>query len=103
MDAFDNIVAIVTPKQPFYDWAKVLDADGGPQASEISPQEFTTAFLIDSVDELENAIEPYWDEVFREMLESWCAVPSLWPAGRSYEMFCIWFDVQIVDLVFDLA
>ena len=29
--------------------------------------------------------------------------PETWPRKRTYAMFLAWFDVRIVDLVFDLA
>jgi hypothetical protein len=63
----------------------------------------TSAFLVSNVDKPKEEIMRHYRSIFEEKLLGWCRLAEFWPADRSWAAFQKWFDVQIVDGVFDLA
>jgi len=43
------------------------------------------------------------EEVFVEQLASWFTDESTWPADRSFDVFCRWFDFQHHSMLVDLC
>jgi hypothetical protein len=41
--------------------------------------------------------------MFDEQLHSWHMDQRPWPRNRTLEMFLEWFDVRVVELVYDLG
>ncbi len=103
MKTINRTVITVKGKDPFVKWANSFD-DGGP-TMDINDLH-TTAFLIpDTYDEYnyENFLKKNFKTIFESELDSWMTDPSVWPRKRTYKEFKEWFDIQISDIVFDLA
>lgn len=66
-------------------------------------EELASAYLVEYEDEPERSLKRHWDWIFQESLNSWCRLPKKWPRKRTYHMFREWFEVQILDLVYDLV
>ena len=45
----------------------------------------------------------HYAEIFEEELVAWMQDEKTWPPNRDYRMFREWFDVRIVEIMFDLA
>jgi len=98
----NRMVVLIRPKEPYLAWARALD-DNGPSIDEMPPAELTSTFLIEEHDHSEQALMKYWQQFFEEMLTSWSTASEEWPSPRTDSMFREWFDIEIQDLVFDLA
>ncbi|MBN2807874.1 MAG: hypothetical protein JXR80_00070 [Deltaproteobacteria bacterium] len=103
MKTINRTIITVKVKEPFVEWANSFD-DGGPKM-EIA-NNHPTAFLIpDRYDKFnyEDFLKKNFKIIFESELDSWMVDPSVWPQKRTYKVFQEWFDVQISDMVFDLA
>jgi hypothetical protein len=83
-------------------WARGLDNDE-PGIDVMTREQLTSVYLIRESDNSERMLRRQWDWMFEEKLFSWCRDSTLWPRKRTYKVFREWFDVRLVDLVFDLA
>ena len=99
----NRTVLLVTPKQPYIDWANSFE-DGGPT---IEPDKLRhTAYLIpDNYDEYnyENWLKKNCKEIFIMELESWMMVPESYPKKMTYKVFKEWFEVRVADSVIDFG
>ena len=98
----NRIATVVKPKEPYLVWARALD-DDDPSIDSVSPAGLTSVYLIEEEEDAERALRRHWDWIFEEKLCSWHRDRQAWPRKRSYRVFREWFDVWLVDLVFDLA
>lgn len=97
-------VLVVRPRQPFVDWVLTFDDDGP-----VDPEdawESVNSFLVPEFDDPEQTME--WIEanietVFEIMLNDWVMDPEHWPEDRDWEAFGEWFDLEYVDLAWDLV
>lgn len=94
----NRTVVVVSPIEPYRQWARSLDGDE-PTIDIMAGEELTTAYLIDEND----TPEQHWEWMFEEQLISWSRLPEEWPRERTYRLFQEWFEVQSVDLVYDLG
>lgn len=65
-----------------------------------------TAFLIPEFDMTEDSrtwIREHCDTFFEIQLNEWYTDPSLWPAERGWETFSAWFEVEFIDIAWDLV
>jgi hypothetical protein len=103
MNTINRTAVIISPKQPYIDWANSFE-DSGPMLEpfEIQP----TVFLIpDKYDEynFDKYLKKKHAVIFEEELASWMTDPDVWPKSRSYKKFNEWFKVSISDMVIDLG
>ncbi len=95
-------VVMVSPRQPYRDWAAGLDDSGVVPDDEGE----RTVYLIPNFDNDDDAwefLEEVYDEIFDNELWSWHADPADWPPDRSFEMFQQWFDIEFHSVVEDLC
>jgi len=98
----NRIAAVVEPKEPFFAWARALDGDD-PSIDSLSSEDLTSVYLIDQDDNGERSLRRNWDWIFEEKLNSWHCDQQAWPRKRTFKVFREWFEVRLVDLVFDLS
>jgi hypothetical protein len=97
-------VLVVRPRQPFVDWVLTFDDDGP-----VDPEdawESVNSFLVpefDDPDQTQEWIEANIETVFEIMLNDWVMDPEHWPEDRGWETFGEWFDLEYVDLAWDLV
>jgi len=106
MKAVNRATMVVRPRQPYVDWADSLDEDDENRLTLEEHREDSTAYLIPTVEDVEEAEEilvTCWPLLFENELESWCADEDVWPADRTLEMFLDWFDVELHSNVVDIA
>ncbi len=99
----NRIAAIVTPREPYLSWVRGLDETGGPRIDDVPIEELTSLYLLEEVEDTERLLWRHWAWIFDEALSSWCSDPECWPRERTFAMFQEWFEIRLVDLVFDLA
>ena len=103
MEHLTRMALVVSPKQPYIDWANSFD-DGGPEYDPSARG--ANVYLINEVVKvagIERVVRKYWREIFEERLNAWMRDPGAWPRRRSRDMFLEWFDVQVCRMVFDLG
>jgi hypothetical protein len=98
METINRMAAVVTPLQPFLDWSESVL---GEEAKECGPEEFRTVFLIPERTDIRKSLRAVYEQIRDEMLLSSVNDPSLWPSDLSFREFRKWFDVQLVEMVFD--
>jgi hypothetical protein len=103
MPDVNRVAIIVDPKEPFYSWVRSIEPDAPIDL--IGPEDRGTVYLVevgDSFDSGEVLVEQY-ATIFEAELDSWYRDRRTWPRRRTYGMFREWFEVRLIDLVFDLS
>ena len=98
----NRIAVVVEPKEPYYAWARALD-DDEPSIDSMSRESITSVYLIDEAENAEKSLRQNWEWIFEEKLISWHRDREAWPDKRTYTSFRDWFEVRLIDLVFDLS
>ena len=96
---------LLTPKQPYRDWANSIDTDG-PRFEDTEDYENDTRplFLGPDVEDPGDAarfVDKNFSLFFEAWLEDWCTDESLWLRRRTRKMFREWFDVSMFEIVYD--
>ena len=98
MQTVNRMAAIVTPKRPFLEWSESVL---GEEANQCGPEVFRTAFLIPERSNVDRALQAVFADIFAEMLMASVNSPEFWPEKRDLKTFRKWFDVQLIEIVFD--
>ena len=98
----NRVAVVVEPREPFCAWARALD-DDEPSIDSLSSEALTSVYLVDEAEDAEQSLKQDWDWIFQEKLHAWHRESKAWPRKRTYRIFREWFDVRLVDLVFDLS
>jgi hypothetical protein len=103
MRTVNRVAVVVSPREPFRAWARSLE-DASP-IDELPLADLTTVYLAEAEEpvEAESVIRRHFAAIFEEQLVGWHRVASAWPTPRTYVLFREWFDVSVIELVFDLA
>jgi hypothetical protein len=94
---------ILTPKQPFYDWLKSLDASFSHSIDVIQEKEVILIPDFEDDAEAEKWLKKNFDLLFTNALWGWYMDERMWVSNRTFEMFKAWFDYEIHLLVLDLS
>lgn len=106
-EALNRQAFVVKIKKPFLDWVNSTasrlgdDAVIGPEIASDS----STVYLVremDHVDGMQRWLKKNFDDIFVNELNNWFTDENLWPANRTYKMFCDWFEVSEHIMVLDL-
>ncbi len=103
MEYVNRSLAVIKPRQPFFDWLKDTpdwDLDLTLETLRLD----CTSLLIPEFDEPEDAIS-YIDDMFEQIFEmelaSWYEDQQLWPQKRTLKMFWEWFEIELHSMVID--
>ena len=98
----NRVAAVVEPKEAFFAWARALD-DDELAIDSFSPTSLTSVYLLEEAEQSEKSLQRHWDWIFEKKLYSWHRDREDWPQKRTYRIFREWFDVRLVELVFDFS
>lgn len=104
MALLNRSAIILTPKQPYIDWANSFE--DGPRFELKDEHDELPVFLgpdMDTTEEVEAFVNKNFDFFFEYELEGWCTDESLWPKRRTRGMFREWFSVRIHTMVEDVV
>jgi len=93
-------VLVVRPREPYAQWADGLE-DDGPRFTD-----WTNAYLIPEFEMVEESWEWIQDNcslIFELELQAWHLVPEDWPEDRSWSVFQQWFDLEFIEMAWDLV
>ena len=93
---------LVTPKEPYFQWAEQLPG-GGPSARDRTER---VVFLVPEIVDPRHAKEIIKGAsriIFEHELWAWHMEPADWPKKRNYKTFLEWFDVEVNSPVMDLC
>ncbi|AQR66247.1 VacJ [Aquaspirillum sp. LM1] len=99
-------VAIVKPKQPFFDWLNSLPFEQDETLTLHALRQDCNALLIPPAEDFEDArefIRSHWRSIFDAELADWCEDDTLWPEKRTPNLFQQWFDVEVHSVLTDLV
>lgn len=103
MEYVNRSLAVIKPRQPFFDWLKSTpdwDLDLTLETLRVD----CTALLIPEFEEPEGAvgyIDDMFEQIFDMELASWSEDTATWPQKRNLRMFWEWFDVELHSMVID--
>jgi len=100
MQTVNRMAAIVTPLAPFMDWSESVL---GEEANECGPEEFRTVFLLPERNDINRSLQAVYPVIFEKMLLGSVNAPECWPEKRDLRTFRKWFQVELVEMVFDTA
>lgn len=99
-EAYINRAAMMlTPKMPFVEWIKSVDAD----LEKTFIKETNTYLLNETIDDLDKWLQKKFDVFFMLELAEWHSVKKEWPMKRTYKMFSEWFEVSLSTSVYDMV
>lgn len=99
----DRSAIIIQAKQPFLDWYNSLyPGDGDDMQALLTQKRIYLVAATEDEKDLENWLNKKYDKIFTEELEGWHTNKKQWPQKRSYKMFKLWFDVEVIAPIFDL-
>ncbi|NDY84504.1 hypothetical protein G3I67_14865 [Orrella sp. NBD-18] len=104
----NRTLILIMPLQPALDWLFATDPSLIQQISLDSLRQEQDAYLVsedkfNSPDDAKRWVERHWKEFFSQFLGAWYVDESLWPKGRTLNMFKEWFEVQHHSMVWDLS
>jgi len=96
-------LVILRPRQPFVDW--VRESDPGDPVPEEVIRESVSAFLIPDFDMTADShawIRENFELLFEIQVDEWYTDAAMWPSERDWETFQEWFDVELIEVAWDL-
>lgn len=103
MDVVNRGLLLVTPRQPYLDWANGLEERGPDFRLE---EGMPAAYLVPrfgTLEEVDSFVEEAHARIFEEELAAWTDDREAWPGSRDLETFYRWFGLEYTDLVADLG
>lgn len=98
MKTINRMAAIVTPKEPFLDWSESVL---GEEANDCGPELFRSVFLLPERNDINRSLQAVYFKIFEQMLLMSVNAPAYWPTKRDLRTFRKWFDVQLVEIIYD--
>lgn len=105
MHLINRAVAVIKPRQRYFDWTRSLP-DVLDELTLADLQRDCTTILIpefDSLRESEAFIADMATHLFEIELDAWDHDTRTWPTNRDSHTFREWFDVEIHSMVLDAA
>jgi hypothetical protein len=102
VELVNRVALLVRPRRRFLEWANRLpDVDSKVTVDELPA--LTSLFLVEPDEEpdLQELIDAYAEDIFEHLLGSWTSDEALWPANRTPHVFRDWFEVSLVENVWD--
>lgn len=98
MKTVNRMAAVVTPLAPFFEWSESVL---GGEANECGPDVFRTVFLLPERTDIRRSLQAVYGDIFKEMLLASVNDPTCWPENRDLRTFKKWFQLDLVEMVFD--
>ncbi len=105
MGVLSRSAVVITPRQPYLDWAKQDDTTGVAERGFETLRREPHVYLVREHEDAESGdavLEDYWPSLFEAMLAGWLTDERQWRKHRTRTMFQEWFDVQMCPVVEDL-
>jgi hypothetical protein len=96
---------LLRPKEPFVQWVQSTDPRSGKIAGDVIRNSLT-GYLIPEFEFEEDSwhwIRQNCAMLFELKLQDWYIDETVWPADRSWPVFTAWFEVEFVDVTWDLV
>ena len=103
MEPVNRFALIVRPKRRFMEWANALESGARPLTQD-ELAGCSEVYLVDATDpdaDREELIDTYADEIWEQQLSGWWTDDSDWPKNRTPHLLRDWFEMSLVDMVFD--
>lgn len=105
LDLFRQLV-ILRARMPVLHWVKqCIDPDITQTLAELRADAIAYLVPLGEGDPAQARafVEAHHGRFFAQELSSWTTDTNLWPTERSLTLFQRWFDIEIIDMVLDVA
>jgi hypothetical protein len=105
MKMINRSAVVVKPAQPFLEWLHRVDSTSAHLTLEdlrLDP----TIYLLpksDNEEETLKCLRKVSGQIFKEQLNGWYRVPSVWPTERGLEELQRWFECGFHSIIIDLC
>ncbi|WP_027125139.1 hypothetical protein [Gelidibacter mesophilus] len=89
---------ILKPKQPLCDWLNNLHPD---EDFELAFLDLNIYLIDDDIEDIEQWLSKKFDKFFTLELKAWSANKKEWPKKRTFEIFKLWFDFEVSQMIYD--
>lgn len=96
-------VFVVRAREPYAEWADSLDDTGVRYADDNA---WVNAYLVPEFEFEEESWEWLQENcsvIFEMELGGWHTDPDAWPRDRSWKVFREWFEVEFIQMAWDLV
>lgn len=104
METVNRLAVVIAPRAPYLAWAQSLQGD--LTIDKLPRDDWATVYLVNGLgDRVDRTaiLRRHWQAIFDEQLFSWSQDHEVWPTKRTFRMFLEWFDVRVIEMVFDLG
>ena len=107
MRVINRTAVTITGGKPYVDWMRAHDADRDRgMLTVVRAKPYGSAFLLPEF-ELEEDLQEWIEEnatwLFEFQLSGWTEDESTWPPARDVKTFREWFNIEIHNIVVDVA
>jgi hypothetical protein len=105
MDVLNRAAVVLVPRAPYIEWANSFE-DDGPTIDVAKARDFATTFLVPEPETLDDVTEVIRAEsayMFECALAGWMTDEESWPAQRDYSTLTRWFEIEVYEMLIDLA
>ncbi len=94
-------VLMVKPKSAFWNWFRQKDPGFTEPEMPIEYHVYLVEEIM-AVQQVMACLKKRFEQIFINELSAWTADEALWPAKRTYKLFCEFFEFEFHSQVFDL-
>lgn len=95
---------VLRPRRPMIEWVQGCDPEHPASEAEIArASEAMMIPVFESPDEATGWLEENADALFEVALGAWYADPELWPERRDWAALQEWFDLELIDVLWDVV
>lgn len=97
----NRAVVVLRHREPFAAWARSVHTD-----EDDGYEPWSEAFLVPEFEDEEETsawIEAHVELFFEIQLDAWVTDRDAWPRERTWEVFREWFDIEVIEMAWDLV
>ena len=106
-DFINRSLILVHPNEKYIEWLKSTDPKHVEEDARTIREDEPTAYLLDDREtgdpkEVDILLGKHWCDIAQEEFSNWYNSPEDWPEMKNLADFKEYFDIQAVEMVFDL-
>lgn len=98
-------LVILRPKTAYLEWLRRVDPACQQSLKDLRSDApaYLVPFEEGDPQSAHAFVKAHFGRFFSQELSLWVTNSSRWPADRTWELFRLWFDIEVTDMVLDVA